>query len=70
MNKKELPNNWKPDLKPKTDKEISILELEKEIMHIENKLRFMDWNKNPATFEQEKGKILGLKIAIEIINNQ
>lgn len=37
MNKKELPNDWKPDLKPKTELEQKKLDIQKEIMNLENK---------------------------------
>ena len=40
MNKKELPNDWKPDLKPKTELEQKKLDIQKEIMHLENERRY------------------------------
>ena len=42
MLKKETPNNWNPDLKPKTELEQKKLDIQKEIMQLENKRRFLE----------------------------
>lgn len=53
MNKKELPNTWKPDLKPKTELEEKKLKIQKEIMHLENKKRFVRTLKQLANLEDK-----------------
>lgn len=53
MNKKELPNNWNPDLKPKTEMEQKKLEIQKEIMHLENKKRFVRTLRQLANLEDK-----------------